>query len=800
MPKLFAGILAIFLLMKSTNALGQLQHTLQLKNGVQIGPGIVSAVPALRKAAGDDDRGPRIFVVDDGLRLIYVNSNRNTVLSQQEFTGAPDEKFVFPNGAVSKGLNAPAISRVLNISDFSKFGRREIDLALASRNISILQQITELTPTYAKLQILDKRTRAGSFAWDQRISPASIPTATLRSILMQLIDKGQSGDWLRVVDFYIQMQRFGEAREVLEEALELFPLGLKSQRRLLTQIDELYAQQKFDEIRLLWDSGQTNLAASLLQKFPSATLPLETQDKLATEIRSAQGLVLQTKSVVDTIRERFGKLPQDQQQSVQGVIDELAAEVTLTTVVRFSAFYQQIQAGGNAPDENLVALAIGGWLLGTDATVDNFEVAKSLVRVRDLVREYLVEKVPAKRDQIVAKLRSEEGAQPQYLARILKTMKPPKPLDPQPADQFPGLYATETQSVASGSVSYLVQVPPEYDPNHKYPCVLALGGNGDSLDSVIDWWCGRRLGTFRYGQMTRRGYIVVTPRWMMDDQSTYNYTEGEHDRVLSVYRDAIRRYSIDTDRVFIAGHLDGGTAAWDLAGAHPSLWAGLVAISPEPSKYIVKYWENLGGPDRGRPPFGSYFVFGSLDGTLASSDLFNVLSKYLEAYWFDCMVVEYRGNGRLRFGSELPKIADWMDLAGDVRLRTPGVRNPEAIDVGTMRNGDRFFYWLEAPGVQATSVVNPFMLSGQRPGKFVAKASRRDNRIVVSRIPSPRNSATIWLSPDLVDFAEPITVNVSGRKVRFPPEQTRPDIRVMLEDARVRGERQSTYWQRLVVE
>jgi len=117
-----------------------------------------------------------------------------------------------------------------------------------------------------------------------------------------------------------------------------------------------------------------------------------------------------------------------------------------------------------------------------------------------------------------------------------------------------------------------------------------------------------------------------------------------------------------------------------------------------------------------------------------------------------------------------------------------------------MRNGDRFFYWLEAPGVQATSVVNPFMLSGQRPGKFVAKASRRDNRIVVSRIPSPRNSATIWLSPDLVDFAEPITVNVSGRKVRFPPEQTRPDIRVMLEDARVRGERQSTYWQRLVVE
>ena len=39
--------------------------------------------------------------------------------------------------------------------------------------------------------------------------------------------------------------------------------------------------------------------------------------------------------------------------------------------------------------------------------------------------------------------------------------------------------------------------------------------------------------------------------------------------------DAMRRCSIDSDRVFIAGHGEGVTVAWDIALAHPDLWGGL---------------------------------------------------------------------------------------------------------------------------------------------------------------------------------------------------------------------------------
>ena len=43
-------------------------------------------------------------------------------------------------------------------------------------------------------------------------------------------------------------------------------------------------------------------------------------------------------------------------------------------------------------------------------------------------------------------------------------------------------------------------------------------------------------------------------------------------------RDAMRRFSIDSDRVFLSGHSIGGDAAWDIGLAHPDLWAGVIPI------------------------------------------------------------------------------------------------------------------------------------------------------------------------------------------------------------------------------
>jgi hypothetical protein len=50
----------------------------------------------------------------------------------------------------------------------------------------------------------------------------------------------------------------------------------------------------------------------------------------------------------------------------------------------------------------------------------------------------------------------------------------------------------------------------------------------------------------------------------------------------------------------------------------------------------------------------------------------------------------------------------------------------------------------------------------------------------------------IWLSPELVDFSRPVTVTLDGRKLWKDPVV--PDKRLLLEDLRLRVDRQHPFW------
>ncbi|MFM7547501.1 MAG: hypothetical protein ACKO8I_01240, partial [Cyanobacteriota bacterium] len=76
--------------------------------------------------------------------------------------------------------------------------------------------------------------------------------------------------------------------------------------------------------------------------------------------------------------------------------------------------------------------------------------------------------------------------------------------------------------------------------------------------------------------------------------------------MLTAVRESLRRFSIDTDRVFLAGHAVGADVAWDVALAHPDLWAGVVLIAPTADRYVTRYW-----PNARTLPF--YMVGGELD-------------------------------------------------------------------------------------------------------------------------------------------------------------------------------------------
>ncbi len=782
----------------------QEEYIVELRNGMRLGPGTVSDTDSISSKSNERVNSGNaisrsILILDDGLRNTYVNKSIRNVIATRPSTMPAFEHIELPAAAeASRAGNAPSIVGQLGISSFNKYGRRTYSLMTTRGRVDVLQGITLLTPLFAKVEVL--RTGRDDFAWDERIATTSIPAQELHDILYQAVDLDKSSDWLRLVSFYQQAKRYSEAHAVMSEALTKFPVELGDRAAVLTQLNQLFANQQFEEIKLRKKSGQYQLVRDLLGQFPLDALSGENQLKLDAEIKSVQQQVLLIADIVASLKEHVAKLPEPEQQAVLPLVQELSDEINFDSVARLDDF-QRLRRDPAIDSESLVSYALGGWLLGSGADLSNLAVAKSLMRVRELTQRYLTVGTQAERQQILEVLGGEEGARPELLAKVILNMQPPlTPPPPQPDDP-PGLLRLRMEGADGAPPDYVVQLPPEYDPNRRYPCVLALPGKGFAPELEVDWWCGMSLdfagGKYRFGQATRYGYIVVSPNWMTAEQGDYEYTEGEHARILSCLRDAYRHFSIDTDRVFVSGHFAGATAAWDLAVAHPDLWAGAILISPGADKYIFHYIENISASARNpdQIPLGTYLVYGELDGTRSVSMMGSVATRQLNpnsTILYDALVVEYHGEGRVRFSSELPRIIEWMELSSHRRIRAK--RN---IDVRSMRQGDRFFYWLEAPSISADLVGNPYQFDPKQFAQFNARIlDSAANGVAVSKIPSPDNTAIVWLTPEMVDFSRPMKFISNSRQ---SVQTLEPSIEVMLEDVRQRGDRQYFFWQKVVL-
>ena len=153
--------------------------------------------------------------------------------------------------------------------------------------------------------------------------------------------------------------------------------------------------------------------------------------------------------------------------------------------------------------------------------------------------------------------------------------------DPDPSKEKPGVVTIHRVADDDNPVppSTPCSCPPEYHPQE-------LSGRRrpprrPRAEAATDWLAA---------EAARRGYIVIAPEYNVPGQGkAYHYTAGEHAAVELSLRDARKRYSIDSDRVYLAGQLEGGNMAWDFGLAHPDLFAGVVAISGFPGKYVYKY-------------------------------------------------------------------------------------------------------------------------------------------------------------------------------------------------------------------
>src|SRR6188768_2142830 len=117
---------------------------------------------------------------------------------------------------------------------------------------------------------------------------------------------------------------------------------------------------------------------------------------------------------------------------------------------------------------------------------------------------------------------------------------------------------------------------------------------------------------------------------------------------------------------------------------------------------------------------------------------------------------------------------------------------PKTIECVTMRPWDNFFWWLEAEGLASKSMVSPTAWPPARTARPAPIQGRRleTNKLTVTL---QADSVTVWLSPELVDFGQPLAVEVNHRNISPRDRMVRPDVSVLMEDVRTRADRQHPF-------
>lgn len=771
-----------------------LPQVVTLNSGVQFEGEVfaVSAVPAGEK----NPYGTKpIAVVNDGLRNVHFSYRLGDRIVNTSDSNRNESEIECWQRATNRSV-ASGYGILRYVGPFDKHGHRLVRYQDADGVWEVVQGITRVNPRWTEVRSIVAPGNKRQRNWTMRIATNTIDPDILRDFLRKQIKNANNpAEYETLVDFFLQAEQYTRAMEELTLIQNQFP----DQRERVTEnrriVRQGYARQYLRLIRNYIDVGQPQLAMELIQAFNregvAGEIVAEIND-LQRQLNAQPAYIDSSKKMVDKIIEQAlenGRLDDGQIKSLQRFQAEINEECKPSNAPRLDAVRRFVDDNTMTATQK-ASLALSGWILGSNNAIDNLAVTASLMPVRDLVREYLTSKDVARRAEIIVELTSFETGAPEYIAQILAQMLPVDP--PDDLDSYTGKQPIEYQVSVKGSLAdpqvrnsrCQIHLPPEYDPYRKYPCIITLPGDSN-LDQQMARWCGlynEKLGV-RVGQAMRNGYIVVTVDWKLPNQGGYAYTKREHSVVMKAYRAALRKFSIDTDRVFLSGHGAGGDAAYDIGLAHPEHWAGVIGLSGKIDRFADLYAAN----EHTRLPI--YVVLGEKD--LAAKETSKAaLNKWLSSKKYpECVYVEYKGRANEPFVEEIVEIFKWTKAQRRKLPDTSGF----SIDVKCRRPWDNYFWFYEMKGFPDAATTWPQLWERRHPKPLLLSAElkgNQTNRFIIG--PSNQGKGiTLWLSPEFVDFSKEIVISGRGRNVS---KFITPSAAVMLEDVRSRGDRQHPFW------
>ena len=757
--------IVVLILMLAGNGAGLLAGEVLLKNGtlIQGKPVPIQSLSlAGKRSAGEIATYP-ILLVQTDLQRYFVPARQVSDINKDADLGR-FETFKLRQRKTARKLMLQSVGTFREVTPLDQFGRRRVTVSGPKAPIHIFQGVTEIHPKQLTVIGLN-------YVWKHGLATTSIPPAMLDAMIRKATDQTKPEDRLAIARFYLQAGLYRQSLQELDSIVKDFPELSKRVEEVALQSRQLLAKRLLSELRRRQAAAQHRLAYLAAKRFPvkkmSAAVLRDVREFIAyyddSQDRGKKALALLAK-LQESLKDP------EQSAAVTPLRSEIAEQLDFETLNRLDAFLKLQKDDSLSPAEKL-AVAYSGWVVGGANAITDLDAAVRLWKARSLILEFLREKDGEKLKLILARLQNVEGVSAQSIAQLIPLLPPILATRDIQKNVGRVLPIQVTPADDDVPVAYAVLLPREYNPHHSYPMIVALRDAGRTTDNELTWWGGTQA---KPGQSQRHGYIVIAPEFAKENQREYDYSASAHYVVLQSIRDARKRFNVDSDRVFLAGHGMGGDAAFDLGMSHPDVFAGVIPITAVSAKYCKYYWPNAKG-------MAWYVIAGELDRDTSernTRELNNMLRR-----GYDMVYTEYLGRGYESYYAEIHKLFDWMQM----QTRT---RYPEEVEAQILRPIDNRFFWIKVDGLPRNATLA--VLDGDRRQRVTPmKLSARVNVGNTIHIRSGADSNTIWLSPDFVDFDKRVKVLVNGQR-KFN-NFLRPDFSALLADFRIRGDRQKLY-------
>ena len=757
------------------------------------GPGVYMQIP---KLGG-------FFMVDDGARRIAFSHKQVQEVIATEADNDAELRLERRIGRIDNFRVPPG--RYGQVTPFDEKWDRNFTLEGTPGRVKIPQHLSLFTPHYARV---DSR----RYNWSPHYLTSEFDGATVRSILiahpdLKLNGKEDENKRFKLYRFLVHAGMYEQALAELERIRTEMPQQKDRVDTAREELQKLLAGKYVDLIEQAQRVGRHHWASSKIRSVSQQVM----DEKLTARVRTLQASLETAESNVAAARLLLEELPHAvadtyQRRIFTQAVEAILAELTPDNANRldvFVNFARQNKGQAEHPPEQLLALAITGWLLGSNSAEVKIDAAVRLWQTREFILDYQRTHDETARRQKLALYEASGSLAFDEMAQVVRHLPPPEPYHvskrdsgllaagglPYPAAPLawallslqrsllrePQFFQTDLPWQFRKGATYQVTLPPEYHPGRLYPVLVALHDSGERPEVMFQRWSSLA---------DQNGYFLVVPQWEQSARGQYGYTTQEHAAVVDVVRDLRRRFAIDSDRVFLTGFGEGANMAYDVGLSHPDFFAGVLPIAGRPRYFAKAYW-----PNAFCLPF--YVVDGDQDGDVAKDN-----RRQFE-HWipggYPALFIEYKGRGREWFAGEVPFMLDWMNhkrrISGYPDLgRSGGAGRGDEFQ--SMRPTDNHFYWLSGEDLPDRYTNDAQSWSNKVGPAYVQARGGEAN--VISITAHGFRRVALWLNQTMVDFEKPVTVNINSHQ-SLPNQRVKPSLHTLLEDFYLRGDRQRLF-------